>query len=86
MNTNPMDFFSSFSNLATMKPEQWAAQSAGYARSFVTELEKQAERWAEYGASQHGEAQRLYRTFQTQAFTLTKSLIDTTEKAFGKVG
>jgi hypothetical protein len=77
---NPMDF------VTAVKPEQWASNATVYARNFLTEIEKQAERWAEYGASQSNEATRLFRTFQTQAFGMGKTIIETTEKTFSKVG
>ena len=76
--TNPMDF------LNALKPEQWAANAAGQARTMLAEWEKQAARWAEYGASQAAEAQRLVTSLQTQAFSNTKSVVDTAEKAFAK--
>lgn len=81
MNTvNPFDFVTAW------KPEQWTATAAGYARTVLGELEKQAERWTEYGNSQSAEAQRLLRSFQSQAFTVGKSIIDTAEKSFAKAG
>jgi hypothetical protein len=76
--TNPLEFMNA------VKPEQWATNAAGVARTMLTEWEKQAERWAEYGASQATEATRLVRSFQAQAFGVTKSLIETAEKAFQK--
>ena len=77
---NPLEF------ATAMKPEQWTANATVYARSFLSELEKQAERWAEYGAGQSNEATRMLRTFQTQAFGVGKSLIETAEKTFAKAG
>ena len=77
---NPMDFAQAF------RPEQWIANTTSYARTILTELEKQTGCWAEYGASQSNEAAGLLRAFQTQAFQLSKSLIDTAEKAFAKSG
>lgn len=77
---NPMDFVNA------VRPEQWAANASVYARNFLTEIEKQAERWAEYGANQSTEAARVLRTLQHQAFGVGKSIIDTTEKTFSKVG
>ncbi len=76
--TNPIEFMNA------VKPDQWAANAAGYARTMLAEWEKQAERWTEYGVSQATEASRLVRSFQTQAFGVTKSNIETAEKAFQK--
>ena len=73
---NPIEFFSA------LKPEQWATNFAGYARTMMSELEKQTERWAEYGAGQAAEANRLFKSVQSQAFGVTKSVIETAEKAF----
>ena len=76
--TNPMDF------LNALKPEQWATNAAGQARTMLAEWEKQSARWAENGASQAAEAQRLMTSLQTQAFSVSKSVVDTVEKAFAK--
>ncbi|MEO6950945.1 MAG: hypothetical protein ABI321_03950 [Polyangia bacterium] len=76
--TNPMDF------LGPLKPEPWTANAPSHARTMLAELEKQTVRWAEYGASQAVETQRLAMALQTQAFGVTKSMLDTTEKAFSK--
>lgn len=77
---NPTDFAKTF------QADQWIANATGYARTFMNELEKQAERWTEYGLSQSTEAARLARSLQTQAFGIGKSMLDTAEKTFGKAG
>ena len=76
--TNPFEFMNA------VKPEQWAQNAAGYARTMLGEWEKQAERWTEYGVSQATEAARLARTFQAQAFGVTKTILESAEKAFNK--
>ena len=78
--TNPMDFVNA------LKPEQVMQNATTAARTFIAEMEKQAEKWTEYSLSQSTEAARLVRSMQTQAFGVGKSLVETAEKAFGKVG
>jgi hypothetical protein len=77
---NPMDFAHAF------RPDEWLANSTRYARTVLSEVEKQSERWTQYGLSQGTEVAGLWRGLQAQAFQISKSLIDSAEKTFGKAG
>jgi hypothetical protein len=79
-NFDPTQMFAAF------QPQQAFANVASYTRSMLSEMEKQAERWTEYGLSQAAEGQKLFRSMQAQAFGVTKSIVDATEKAFQKTG
>jgi hypothetical protein len=81
MNTfDPTQLFGAFF------PQQPLTQGATYARTMLTEIEKQAERWTEYGFAQAAEGGKLLRSMQAQAFGIGKSMIDAAEKASPKVG
>jgi len=77
-NFDPNQLFAAF------QPQQAFTTAATYTRTMLTEIEKQAERWTEYGLGQAAEGQKLFRSFQTQAFGVTKSFVDAAEKAFQK--
>lgn len=79
-NFDPTQMFAAF------QPQQAFTTAAGYAKSMLTELEKQAQRWSEYGVAQSTEMQKLFHQFQGQAFSVGKSALDASEKAFNKAG
>jgi hypothetical protein len=79
-NFDPTQIFAAF------QPQQAAATAASYTRTMIAEMEKQAERWTEYGLGQAAEGQKIFRSWQTQAFGVTKSFVDAAEKAFQKTG
>jgi len=79
-NFDPIQIFAAF------QPQQAFTTAAGYAKNMLTELEKQAQRWTEYGVAQSAEMQKLVHQFQGQAFSVGKSVLDASEKAFSKVG
>ena len=79
-NFDPTQLFAAF------QPQQAFTSAASYTRTMLAEMEKQAERWTEYGLSQAAEGQKLFRSLQAQAFGVTKSFVDAAEKAFQKTG
>ena len=81
MNTfDPTQLFAAF------QPQQAFTTAAGYARTMIAEMEKQADRWTEYGLGQAAEGQKIFRSLQNQAFGVTKSFVDAAERAFQKTG
>jgi len=50
------------------------------ARTILTELEQQADRWLEYGIAQAGEGAKLAHVARSQAVATARTMLDTVER------